>query len=267
MPAQVAIIGGSGFYSILQDAEKFAETTEYGKPSDDITIGTIGEWEVAFIPRHGFKHTIPPSKVPYRANITALKTMGVKRIIATNAVGSLKADYEPGDIVLFDQFFNMTSGREDTFFDKAQVVHVSTADPYCPELRKVAGEVAESLGIKVHKTGTVVVVNGPRFSSRAESKFFSSQGFHTINMTQYPEVALAKESAICYLGVGIVTDYDVGIEGRDDIKPVSVDSVNETFAKNMQRTSDFIMKILPKIPKERGCNCDKSLEGTGFERK
>ncbi|EQD29454.1 5'-methylthioadenosine phosphorylase II, partial [mine drainage metagenome] len=169
---KIGIIGGSGMYSLLNDAENIQKETEYGVPSDGISVGRIEGIDIAFIPRHGRAHTIPPHKVPYKANIEALASMGVERIVATNAVGSLNPDYKPGDFVLFDQFMNFTSGREDTFFHGPSVVHVSTADPYCPEMRSIALGKAADMGLEVHANGTVAVINGPRFSSKAESMYF-----------------------------------------------------------------------------------------------
>lgn len=261
MEAEIGIIGGSGFYSLLSNVDKQSMDTKYGKPSSEISLGKIGNKKVAFIARHGNKHTIPPHKVPYRANIEALSTLGVKRIIATNAIGSLRKEYAPGDFVLFDQFANFTHGRPDTFYDEDLVVHVSTAYPYCKDLRRYAETTLNEMKVKHHNAGTIVVINGPRFSTKAESQFFSSQGFHTIGMTQYPEVTLAREKEICYLGIGVVTDYDVGLEGRDDIRPVSVADVISTFSKNIDKAKSVVNNIIPKIGHERKCDCGKALEG------
>ncbi len=261
MEAEIGIIGGSGFYSLIEGSEKVEINTKYGKTSDSISVGTISGRKVAFIPRHGSRHVIPPHKVPYRANIEALSQLGVKRIIATNAVGSLVENYAPGDFVFFDQFMNMTHGRADSFYDEDQVAHVSPAEPYCSELRKIAGSISHSNGIKYHPDGTVVVINGPRFSTKAESKFFNGHGFQVINMTQYPEVMLAKEKAMCYLGIGIVTDYDSGLEGRSDIKPVNAEEVNRVFAKSIGTAKKLILDLVPKIPKERSCACKNALDG------
>lgn len=261
MEAEIGIIGGSGFYSLLKDAKTIRISTKYGETSDAITIGTIGGRKVAFLPRHGSKHTIPPHKVPYRANIEALKSLGVKRIIATNAVGSLRPDYKPGEIAIFDQFVNMTHGRHDTFFDEDTVAHISTAHPYCAELRTLAAALVKKNGIPVHESGTIVVINGPRFSTKAESKFFSSQGFDMIGMTQYPEVTLAREHGICYLGIGVITDYDAGLEGREDIKPVTMEEVMMIFSQNMDKTKKVVTDLIPEIPAYASCSCSKSLDG------
>jgi 5'-methylthioadenosine phosphorylase len=261
MKAEIGIIGGSGLYSLLDNAGTAEIETEYGKPSEKIGVGEINGRKVAFLARHGARHTISPQNVPYRANIAALKKLGVKRIISTNAVGSLNPDFKPGEFAFFDQYVNMTHGREDTFFDKNVVAHISSADPYCSELRGIGKETAEGLGIKHHDKGTIVVIKGPRFSTRAESRFFSSQGFDMIGMTQYPEVALAREQGMCYLGVGLVTDYDVGLEGVKGIKPVSADEVGKVFSANIENVKKFIMKAVPKIPEKQHCDCSKSLDG------
>ncbi len=260
--ASIGIIGGSRFYSLLENSERANVDTQYGKPSDEITIGELAGKRVAFLPRHGARHTLAPHKVPYRANIDALSGLGVGRLIASSTVGSLVADYEPGDFVFFDQFVNMSHGREDTFFDSGKVAHVSTAEPYCPELRKIAAEAADALGLKYHSKGTVVIVNGPRFSTKAESRFFASQGFHAINMTQYPEVALAREKEMCYLGIGIVTDYDAGLEGRPDIKHVTFDAIDRIFASRVSDLKRLIPEIVSRVPEERqSCKCGEALKG------
>ncbi|MDE1857320.1 MAG: S-methyl-5'-thioadenosine phosphorylase [Candidatus Micrarchaeota archaeon] len=261
MSAEIGIIGGSGFYSLLSDAETVEVETEYGAPSSPITVGDFNGRRVAFIARHGAKHTIPPHKVPYKANIAALDSLGVKRIVTTNAVGSLSPKYKPGDFALLDQFVNMTHGRDDTFFHSNPVVHISTADPYCHELRGVASRAFDKLHINAHKTATVVVVNGPRFSTKAESRFYSSMGFDLINMTQYPEVVLAKEKRMCYLGIAIVTDYDVGLEGQTDVEPVTFEQVSKIFGENMSRIKGIMGEIVSSTPKEQGCNCRNSLDG------
>lgn len=260
MKAEIGIIGGSGFYSILEDAESIDVDTEYGKPSDKVSIGKISGKSVAFIPRHGTKHALPPHKVPYRANIQALYDIGVKRIIATNAVGSLNPKFKVGQIVAFDQFINQTHGRPDTFFEKS-VAHISTAEPYCTELRTVSTVVADKLKIDYRDGGSVVVINGPRFSTKAESVFFSRQGFDLINMTQYPEVALARERCMCYIALGIVTDYDAGLVGRKDIKPVSHKEVMETFGKNIEKVKGLVKELVREVPKSRKCDCANALDG------
>ncbi len=254
---KIGIIGGSGFYDFIKDARNEEINTEYGSPSEKIAIGKVNGVEVAFLPRHGSKHTIPPHKIPYLANIEALASLGVERIISTNAVGSLNAALRPGDFVFFDQFINATYGRKDTFFDGPNVVHVSTAEPYCNDMRSKAIESAKALGISFHSNGTVVVINGPRFSTKAESRLYSNYA-DTINMTQYPEIALAREKAMCYLGIGIVTDYDAGLEGR--VPPVSYAEVSKTFSASIEKLKELIYNMLPKINAERTCSCKNALK-------
>ncbi len=267
MSHKIGIIGGSGFYSLIENSELLQVETRYGKPSDNVSIGEINGVEVAFIPRHGINHTIPPHRVPYRANIAALESLNVSRIIATNAVGSLRSDYAPGDFVLFDQFINMTHGRHDTFFDEDTVAHVGMADPYCPDMRNIASGELSRLKIRYHETGSVVVINGPRFSSRAESRFFAKQGFDTINMTQYPESALAREKGICYLGIGLVTDYDVGLEGNPGIKPVNAQEINRVFGKSINQAKELVKSIVPLAAHELSCSCKNALDNSIVTKK
>ena len=267
MQPSIGIIGGSGLYSMLENATELEIETKYGKPSDKISIGTLAGVTVAFLPRHAKKHTIPPHKVPFRANIEAMRTLGVKRIIATNAVGSLKPDYKPGEVAFFDQFVNLTYGRNDTFFDEDEVVHVSSAEPYCPQMRAVAYKCANEAGIPAHESGTVVVINGPRFSSKAESRTFSSQGHHMINMTQYPEIMLAHERQMCYLGIALITDYDAGLEGRSDIKPVTNAEVIRIFSENVGKAKRIITDVVKSLPNERACKCANSLDGALMTQK
>jgi 5'-methylthioadenosine phosphorylase len=260
MEAQIGILGGSGFYSLLENAETVEIETEYGKPSDKVSIGMIGDKKVAFIPRHGTKHNLPPHKVPYRANIEAFRSLGVTRVIGTGASGSLNRTFRIGQIVFFDQFVNMSSGRQDTFFDNDEVAHVSSASPYCPGLRARASSTATSLGIDHRDSGTVVVVSGPRFSTRAESQFFANQGFQLINMTQYPEVSLARERGMCYLGIGIVTDYDAGIVTNEGIPAVEYSEVLKIFSQNVGKVKSVITELVTSLPNERSCNCKGSLD-------
>ena len=257
--AKIGVIGGSGFYSLIEGAEERNIDTEFGNPSDMVSIAEISGKKVAFVPRHGRRHSLPPHKVPYKANIEALRKLGVERIISVAAIGSLNKHYAPGDLVIFDQYANMTSGRDDTFFHSGKAVHISQAEPYCKEMRALASASASSAGLKFHDSGSVVVINGPRFSTKAESKFYGSQGFDTINMTQYPEVTLAREREICYLGIGIVTDYDVGLEAESGIKPVSAKEVSETFAKNIDKVKKLTVEIISRLPEKRTCECAAAL--------
>lgn len=257
--AEIAVIGGTGFYKFLENVEEVKVDTPYGAPSDLISLGTLGGKAVAFLPRHGRFHQFPPHMVNYRANIWALKELGVKRIIGPCAVGSLQPDVAPGDFVICDQFVDRTSGRKDTFYDGPRAIHVSTAEPYCPEMRAVALKAAADLGLKVHDSGTMVVIQGPRFSTKAESRWFSSMGWKVINMTGYPEVVLARELGICYLNISLVTDYDAGLEGRPDVKHVTADEVVRVFNENLGLLKDLITLIISKLPEERHCGCEEEL--------
>jgi 5'-methylthioadenosine phosphorylase len=258
--ADIGVFGGSGFYSFSKGSTGLLVKTPFGKPSGKVTISEVGGKKVAFLPRHGVHHEYPPHVVPYRANVMAFKQLGVTRIIGPNAVGSLKAEMVPGDIVFCDQFVNFTSGRKDTFYDGPETTHVSTAAPYCPQMRKFAVEAAEEMGLSFHGSGTVVVIQGPRFSTRAESRFFSRQGWDVINMTQYPEVVLAREQEICYLNISLVTDYDAGLEGDPSIKPVSHGEVIRVFNRNIKNLRGLITEIVKRLPEGRTCGCGRALE-------
>jgi 5'-methylthioadenosine phosphorylase len=258
--AEVGVFGGSGFYKFLEKADLLTVRTPFGTPSGRVAISTIGGRRVAFLPRHGVHHQYPPHEVPYRANVFAFKRLGATRVLGPNAVGSLKPDIEPGDLVICDQFVNFTAGRKDTFYDGPETTHISAADPYCPEMRKVAVEASERLGLKFHGSGTVVVIQGPRFSTRAESLFFRRQGWDVINMTQYPEAVLAREMELCYLNISLVTDYDVGLEGDPSAKPVSHEEVIKVFDRNLGTLRKLIIEIVKTLPEERSCACGRALE-------
>ncbi len=258
--AEIGVFGGSGFYSFFKNAREITVSTPYGAPSGKVTLSAVEGRQLAFLPRHGVHHQYPPHKVPYKANVHAFKQLGVSRIIAPNAVGSLKAEIEPGDLVFCDQFVNFTAGREDTFYDGPVTTHVSTAEPYCPQMRRVAVGAAKKLGLRFHASGTVVVIQGPRFSTKAESRFFSSQGWDVINMTQYPEVVLAREQELCYLNISLATDYDAGLEGDPRAKPVSHEAVIKVFNRNMGRLRNLIVEIAKELPQKRTCDCGSALE-------
>ena len=257
--AEIGVFGGSGFYRFSKGGRGVHVKTPYGRPSASIALSVLEGKKVAFLPRHGVHHEFPPQVVPYRANVHAFKQLGVKRIIAPNAVGSLRAEIRPGDLVFCDQFVNFTSGRKDTFYDGPVTTHVSTAEPYCPQMRRVAAESAEALGLRFHQAGTVVVIQGPRFSTKAESKFFTRQGWDVINMTQYPEAVLAREQELCYLNVSVVTDYDVGLEGDPTVKPVSHGEVIRVFNRNIDNLRQLIAQIVRRLPEKRDCECGSSL--------
>lgn len=249
----VGVFGGSGFYDLLEDSSSIAVKTPYGDPSDELRIGKIGDKTVAFLPRHGSKHQIPPHMINYRANLWAMNELGAQRIIGPCACGSLRAGIDPGEFVILDQFVDRTTGRKDTFFDGPQVTHVSSADPYCPELRAIAIESCKQTGIDYHSKGTVVTIQGPRFSTRAESEWFASARWEVINMTQYPECYLAHELDMCYCGIALITDYDAGADSAD---AVSNAEVMKVFAENLSKVKTLLTDMIPHIPCERdACDC------------
>jgi 5'-methylthioadenosine phosphorylase len=259
--AEIGIFGGSGFYSLIEGAHEEWIETPYGVPSDRVALGEIGGRRVAFLPRHGKDHRFAPHTINYRANLWAMKQLGVKWIIGPTAAGSLAKDYRPGSMAVCDQLVDRTSGRKDTFYDGPITTHVSFADPYCPTLRPIAIETLRSLDIETHDRGTVVVIQGPRFSTRSESKWFQSQGWEVINMTQYPEAYLARELEMCYVNIALITDYDVGLEG---MPPVSHQVVVEVFNRNNKRVKHAIESIVERIPIDADCSCRHALEGARF---
>jgi 5'-methylthioadenosine phosphorylase len=237
--------------------------TPYGKPSGEVTVGRIGDRAVAFIPRHGVKHQFPPHQVPYRANLWALKQLGVERVIGPCAAGSLQPNVRPGEFVICDQLVDRTWGRASTYYDGPETTHIAFADPYCPTMRRVAVREANGLGIATHDGGTVVVIPGPRFSTRAESASFSRQGWEVINMTQAPEAVLARELEMCYANVSLITDYDVGVAG--EVEAVSHEEVIRVFTENNARLRDLLFRMISALPEERDCPCPSALGGARFE--
>ena len=259
--ADVGVFGGSGFYSLMEGpVEIVTVQTPYGSPSDDVLLGHMGGLRVAFMPRHGHGHKIPPHAINYRANLWAMAQLGVTRLIAPTAAGSLQREIKPGEFVVCDQFVDRTYGRGQTFFDGPRVVHISAADPYCPDLRERAVAVGHELGIAMHGRGTVVVIQGPRFASRAESRWYARQGWEVINMTQYPEAVLARELQMCYVNIALITDYDAGLEGEAGIEPVSVSDVVQVMNANNARARRLIEVLLPRLTGERTCPCAHALE-------
>lgn len=252
--ADIGVFGGSGFYSFLENIEEIELDTPYGKPSDKIALADFEGKRIAFLPRHGKQHQYPPHMVPYRANLYAMKMLGVKKIIAPTASGSLQPEIKPGDFVITDQFVDRTWGRKDTFHDGPETVHTSMAQPYCPELGKIAANAGKKLGITIHEHGTVVVIQGPRFSTVAESRWFNKMGWEVINMTQYPECYLARELGICYTNIALITDYDAGLEGRDDITPVTHEAVMKVFEENNGKVKEMIFEIIRNIDLD-SCTC------------
>ena len=259
--AEIGVFGGSGFYELLENPQEHRINTPFGAPSAPVMISTVADRKVAFLPRHGASHQYPPHVINYRANVWAMKELGVKRIIGPNACGSLQSHVKPGDFVICDQFVDRTSGRKDTFYDGPITTHVSAADPYCSAMRQTAIDCADELGIETHPTGTVVVIQGPRFSTRSESRWFASQGWEVINMTQYPECYLARELEICYVNISLITDYDVGTE---DVPAVSNVDVVRVAAENNERVRRLIYAMIPAFPEVRDCPCAHALEGAMF---
>lgn len=254
--ADIGIIGGTGVYDpeMLENRREVKVYTPFGATSDLITLGTYKGKSLAFVPRHGRGHTIPPHMINVRANIWALKQIGVKQIVASSAVGSLREDYKPGEFVMTDQFIDRTKGRPDTFYEGGRICHISSADPVCPTLHDHFYKYAKKLKLPVHEKGTYVCVNGPRFSSRAESKMFRLWGCDIIGMTMYPEIMLAREMEVCYTSIAMVTDYDVWAD-----KPVSSDEVVETMRANSVNFKKLVMGALPGMPACDGCGCQTAL--------
>jgi 5'-methylthioadenosine phosphorylase len=231
--------------------------TPYGSPSAPVTVGSVDGIPVAFIPRHGVKHEFPPHQVPYRANAWAMKQLGVERVIGPCAVGSLQPHIKPGQFVVADQLVDRTSGRASTFYDGPETTHISFADPYCPTLREVAIRKARDAGMEPQEQGTVVVIEGPRFSTRAESSYYAQQGWELINMTQAPEAVLARELEMCYVNISLVTDYDVGVIGQTE--PVSHEEVIRVFTENNERLRSLLFRIVASVPAQRDCPCASAL--------
>jgi 5'-methylthioadenosine phosphorylase len=252
----IGVFGGSGFYRFLDDVEDVPVATPYGRPSAPVRVGRIEGTEVAFMPRHGDDHALPPHRINYRANLWAMREVGVRRVIGPAACGSLKAELTPGTFVICDQFVDRTQGRESTFYDGPQTTHVSAADPFCADLGETIAVSAEALEIPVVRGGTVVVIQGPRFSTRAESRWYASSGFDVVNMTQYPEAWLARELELCYANVSLVTDYDVGLEG---MAPVSVESALQVFEKELERLRELLFRAIPSIGPQPRDACATAL--------
>lgn len=253
--AEIGVIGGSGLYALLDNATEHEVDTPYGSPSDRITVAEVGGRRVAFLPRHGRDHGFPPHRIPYRANLWALRSLGVRQIIAPCAVGGLRPELGPGTFVVPDQLIDRTTGREQTFYDSG-AVHVSFADPYCPAGRAAVLDSAER--VSAVDGGTMVVVEGPRFSTRAESRWFTSIGGTIVNMTGHPEAVLARELALCYTAIALVTDLDAGVEGEHGVTQEEVFSV---FAANTARLRDVLLDAVGKLPAERSCPCKDALTG------
>ncbi|MBE2271972.1 MAG: S-methyl-5'-thioadenosine phosphorylase [Anaerolinea sp.] len=259
-PVLIGIIGGSGLYNMpeLTDVTHQPMDTPFGKPSADVVIGTLRGKRVAFLPRHGVGHVFTPSTVPYRANICALKMLGVRQIIGVSACGSLREDYAPGDIVLPDQLFDNTRGsRPRTFFDTGLVAHVSVADPFCGYLNGVTAEAVEAAGGTVHRGGTFITIEGTRFSTRAESAAFRQWGMSIIGMTTSPEAFLAREAEMCYVSMSHVTDYDVWHISEE---AVTVDKVIATMRHNLSVAQGAVARVVETLDEHRDCDCHRALD-------
>jgi len=251
-PADVAVIGGSGFYSFLEDPEQVTVETPYGEPSAAIAVGEVAGRRVAFLPRHGRGHEYPPHLINYRANLWALRSLGVRQVLAPCAVGGLRSEVAPGDLVVPDQLVDRTSGRARTYVERG-AVHLPFADPYCPRL-------SETLGAAdgVRRGGTMVVIDGPRFSTRAESQDYASRGWTLINMTGAPEAALARELRMCLATIALVTDMDAGAEPEQG---VTQEDVFALFAANTERLKELLAGVIADLPAPAGCTCDTWADG------
>lgn len=253
----VGVIGGSGLYSLLEEAERMSVETPYGEPSSELVRGTVGDREVVFVPRHGRDHRYPAHRINYRANIWALRSLGVRQVLGPCAVGSLRPELGPGTFVLPDQVVDRTSGREATFFDTG-AVHVAFADPYCPDGRTAVLKTAAGLDQPVTDGGAMVVINGPRFSTRAESRYYARQGWSLINMTGVPEASLARELAMCYTSVALVTDLDAGV---DEDSAVAQDEVFQVFASNIERLRELVLGAVAELGDQGDCRCAHAHDG------
>jgi 5'-methylthioadenosine phosphorylase len=244
--AEIGVFGGSGFYSLLDDVREIKVDTPYGPPSDSLFLAEVAGRRVAFLPRHGRRHTIPPHKINYRANVWAMRSLGVKAAISPCAAGSLQLAVKPGDFVVCDQFVDRTRGRIDTFFDGPIVTHLSSAEIYDPVLRQLAIDTIRDHGIDVHDRGTVVVIQGPRFSTKAESKWFSDAGWEVINMTQYPEAWLIRELGMAVVNISLITDYDAGV--HEGTEAVNATDVLEVFTANAERIQKVVLDLIGRFP-------------------
>ncbi|MBN2230559.1 MAG: MTAP family purine nucleoside phosphorylase [Candidatus Thorarchaeota archaeon] len=257
------MFGGSGNYdaTVIENPIEAKIFTPYGAASDNFILGTVKGRSFVFLARHDRGHSIPPHAINYRANIWGMKALGVKRIISPAAAGSLQPEkIKLGEFVIADQLFDRTFGvRKDTFFEGGPIAHLAFAEPFCPELRKVAAQTADKIGYKVHDKGTYVCINGPRFSTRAESMFYHNQGFDVIGMTAYPEAALAREAGICFVNISMPTDYDVHGE-----EVVTHELVLKTMAQNVDRVRKLTFEMISHIPKEASCDCQTAMKHALF---
>ncbi|MBS7614977.1 S-methyl-5'-thioadenosine phosphorylase [Candidatus Bathyarchaeota archaeon] len=256
---KIGIIGGSGLEDpkILKEQRNIEVETAFGKPSSALMVGKIKGIEVVILSRHGKKHTLMPTNVPFQANIQALKDAGCTHILATTACGSLREEIKPGEFVFIDQFIDRTTKRRSTFYEKDKVCHIPMAEPFCPNLRKLLYEQAKKLGYSCHEKGTVVTIEGPRFSTRAESFMFRQWGGDVINMSTVPEVILAREAGLHYAAIAMPTDYDCWKTGE---KPVDAQMVMETFRENVEKVQNLILEVIPKIKEYNDCPCTRDIK-------
>lgn len=266
MEAEIGIIGGSGIYElgIIKDAKSIEVTTPFGKPSDKIFLGYIGDRRVAFLPRHGVGHRILPSKINNRANIYALKKLGVKAIFSPSAVGSMREEIKPRDFVIPDQLYDRTRFRISTFFSKDIVAHVGMAEPFCPRLSKIVAEYIKKMGYRVHGSGMYICIEGPQFSTRAESNIYRQWGADIIGMTAAPEAKLAREAEICFVVLATVTDYDVWHKSE---REVDVKTIMLNLKKNEEKTANILKGVIPTIPRKRNCICKDGLKDAILTKK
>jgi 5'-methylthioadenosine phosphorylase len=256
--ASIGVIGGSGFYSLLGHGEEIRVDTPFGPPSDPVVTGEVAGRRVAFLPRHGRDHRFPPHRIPYRANLWALRSLGVRQVLAPSAVGSLTVAHQPGTLVIPDQLVDRTRSRAQTFYDADRAVHVAFADPYCPAGRAQAITAARAAGWPPVESGTLVVIEGPRFSTRAESQWYAAQGWTLVGMTGHPEAVLARELALCYTSLCLVTDLDAGVaEGEG----VTQEEVFAEFGRNVGRLRELVFGIVAALPEQRDCPCPHALDG------
>jgi 5'-methylthioadenosine phosphorylase len=244
--AEIGVFGGSGFYSLLDDVREIKVDTPYGPPSDSFFLADVAGRNIAFLPRHGRRHTIPPHRINYRANVWAMRSLGVKAVISPCAAGSLQVNVKPGDFVVCDQLVDRTRGRIDTFYDGPIVTHLSSAEMYDPVLRQLAIDTIRDHGIPLHERGTIVIIQGPRFSTKAESKWFSDAGWEVISMTQYPEAWLCRELGMAVVNIALITDYDAGV--HEGTEAVDAQSVTEVFAQNAERIRKVVIDLIGRFP-------------------
>lgn len=259
----IGIFGGSGLYSLLDGVRRLAMSTPFGEPSAPVAIASVAgptgdSRDVVFLPRHGERHQFPPHRVNYRANVWVMHALGVRQLLTPFAAGSLNPAVRPGDLAVCDQFVDRTAGRASTFFDGPSTFHLSIADPYCPRLSRAAADTGRRAEYRVHDDATVVVIEGPRFSTRAESRSYRAMGFDLINMTQSPEVPLARELGMCVCGLGYITDYDTGVEGMTGVEPVTQVEVMAAFEAGVPKLRKLLLDLAGSIGATTDCECSSS---------